>query len=117
MDVTVVIGSSSCGLTLGSRFGENCLACSKLCFQIPHICGMWRRFGREIPLVALVYCFIMPLQIPFLYQRYRCIADQTNRFSMRKNKNVIFHFGWSLGSFNLSHVNVQEYVLRNRSDR
>ena len=113
-DVTNVIGSNRCGLTLGSQFGEDWVPCCKLAFKSRiFVARKGVLAGKSLVVALLLYCFKMPLQIPFLRQSYRCIADQTNMFWMRINKNdlppVCSKNGTiGLDSFRLSYVNVQD---------
>ena len=69
--------------------------------------------GKSLLVALVLYCFKMPLQIPFLRQSYRCTADQTNMFCMKINKNdlpLVCSKNGTIGldSFRLSYVDVQD---------
>jgi len=72
--VTDAIGNNSCGLTLVPglvKIDYRAASCAVKARIFVARKGVLAR--KEIPLVALLYCFKMPLQIPFLRQSYRCI--------------------------------------------
>ena len=66
-DVTDVTVSNSCGVRAypGSRFGEDRLLCCQLCCQSPNFCGTYRRFGKEIPLLALLQYAVLKCHSKF----------------------------------------------------
>jgi len=60
----------------------------------------------EIPVVALVSCFKMPFQIPFL-----CCRSNKQVLNEHKQRVIFLPFGLDmagLGSFRLSYVDVQD---------